>query len=158
MVSPEDRSSDIEGRTSSDALHEGFKDYTDSGNTTGDWERCAWTLCAAVSFVTSKYVLVDYNFHYPLHLVTIQVVATGAIALFGRAAGFENIISTMIVKENRPWQFIAMVNCLDALAMAFWTQTILHFPNLATLGMLPVSISPIPTSIHVNKGSRFWWH
>lgn len=147
MASPEDHGSDVEDTTSSAGLDEGFEDSTDSGNTTGDWERCAWTLCAAASLVTSKYILVDYNFHYPLHLVTIQVVATGAVALFGRYAGFENII----VKENRSWQFIAMVNCLDALALALWTQTILHFPNLATLGMLPVTTSPIPTSIDTDR-------
>jgi len=155
MVSPEDQGSDVEDTTSSFGLEEGFEDSTDSRNTTGDWEHYAWTLCAAVSLVTSKYILVDYNFHYPLHLVTIQVVATGAIALFGRAAGFENIISTTIVKENHSWQFIAIANCLDALALIFWTQTILHFPNLATLGMLPVSISPIPTSIDTDRRSRF---
>jgi len=150
MVSPEGQDSDVD-TTSSAGFHEGFEDSTDSGNTTGHWERCAWTPCAAISLVTSKYILVDYDFHYPLHLVIIQVVTTGVIALFGRAAGFENTLSTRIVNENRSWQFIAIVNCLDALALTFWTQTILHFPNLATLGMLLVSISLIPTSIDTNR-------
>lgn len=49
MVSPEDQGSDVEDITSSVGLDEGFEDSTDSGNTTGDWEHCAWTLCAAVS-------------------------------------------------------------------------------------------------------------
>lgn len=144
MVSSEGQTPDVDGSTSSDSLHEGFEDPPNYRNTIGDWERCAWTLCAVASIVTSKYVLVDFNFHYLLHLVIIQLVVAGAVTLFGRAAGPKNIVSTTILKEYHPWLFGAVFNCLDALSLVFSTQSILHFPNLATLAMLSVNISLLP--------------
>lgn len=139
MVSPEWQDSDVDSTTSSDGLHEDFENASDYSNTIGDWVRCAWTLCAAASIVTSKFILVDFNFHYPLHLVIIQLVAAGAITLFGKAGSLENIVGTTIVSVNHPWLFSTMLNCLDALSLAFSTQAILHFPNLPTLAMLSVN-------------------
>lgn len=158
MVSPEYQAADTEDNTSCDGAQEEFEDAPGYRNASGDWGRVAWTLCAAASIVTSKYILVDCNYHYPFHLVLMQVLAIAAVALLGRAVGVNHLVPTSIIKENRDWGWIATVDCLEGLSLAFWIQAILHFPNLATLGMLPVRISPLFLAIDADRKPRFWRH
>ena len=112
-------------------------DGTNSASTMGDWDHYAWTLCAATSIVTSKYILVDFNYHYPLHLVMMQLVTAGAVTLLTRAAKSGGVVDPVAADENHP-RLLFISNCLDASSLALASQAILHFPNISTLAMLPV--------------------
>jgi len=138
MASLEREELELHGNTSSGNLHEDLENRTGCKSTEGNLERCVWTLCAAVSIGTTKYILVDLNFHYPLHLVIIQLVAAGTVTLCFRATRLENIITATNGTGNRSWLFGMTLSGLEALSLAFSTQAILHFPNLSTLAMLPV--------------------
>ena len=109
-------------------------------NTFGDRERCIWTLCTATSMITSKYLLVDLNFHYPLHLVILQLSAAGAITMYDNVTRrSRNVTVVARIPKGHPWLFGMAVNGPMALSLPLATQAILHFPNLPTLAMLPVN-------------------
>lgn len=103
------------------------------------WPRCAWTVSAALSLLSSRYLLVDLNVHYPLHLHLVQLGAAATIAtilhLRRRSA------STGLSDEtSRPrWSVFVVLAALMASATIFSLQAVLHIQNLPTLAMLTVS-------------------
>ena len=109
-------------------------------NAFGDWKRFVWTLCAATSMVISKYLLVDLNFHYPLHLAILQLGAAGVITLYDTVIRRPwNVAAVTRTPNGRQWLFNVALSGPEALSLLFSTQAILHFPNLSTLAILPVN-------------------
>lgn len=126
----------IEIDTSIEGLAEDEEGRTWRKNAVGDWGRCIWTLCAATSMVTSKYLLVDLNFHYPLHLVILQLGAAGAITLYDNMTRRPRNVTAV---ARIPKSFDIALSGLEVLSLILSAQAILHFPNLSTLAMLPVN-------------------
>lgn len=157
MVSPEP--TEMVVNTSRDGLPEEEQGRRQHENAFGDRERCIWTLCAATSMITSKYLLVDLNFHYPLHLVILQLGAAGAITLYDNVTKRpRNMAAVARIPKSRPWLFNMAVSSLEALCLPLSTQAILHFPNLSTLAMLPVNPLDNRFLFTTNFMLRFWRH
>ncbi|PVH97692.1 hypothetical protein DM02DRAFT_673924 [Periconia macrospinosa] len=101
-----------------------------------------WTFAATLSILTSRYLLVELNAHYPIHLHLLQLATAGAIttATYSRQTFAQS--SPSIGKEKwQQWLPLAIVAALMATATTFSVQAVLHSQNLPTLTMLAV-ISP----------------
>jgi hypothetical protein len=157
MLSPEPI--EILADTNKDGLAEEEEERTRREKTFGDWKLCVWTLCATTSMVTSKYLLVDLNFHYPLHLVILQLGAACAITLYDNVIRRpRNVTAIACIPKGRSWLFDMALSGPAALSLPLSTQAILHFPNLSTLAMLPVN--PVENYLLFTADSflRFWQH
>jgi hypothetical protein len=108
-----------------------------------------WTLSAALSLITTKYILVTRNYHYPLHLLLLQLgVASlgstcrsmrhkGRLSLAFSAPGWRVVWRSR--KLRGPFELLAIACAATSLPLAM--QALLHFWNLATLAMITVSLS-----------------
>lgn len=106
-----------------------------------------WTFSAALGLVTTKYILVTRNYHYPLHLLFLHlaVAAVGSTCTTVRHRGRTNVAfsapSARAVWRSRklkgPFELLAIA--LSALSLPLTMQSILHLWNLVTLTMVAVS-------------------
>lgn len=103
------------------------------------WDDFGWAICASMSLSSSKYLLVDSNLHYPFRLYILQMSFTIMLSTFGFCLEEEQLLSLV------PATACARTICLRVLEPGLVAipgmlglQAILHFPNLATVGMLPV--------------------
>ncbi|KAF2869135.1 hypothetical protein BDV95DRAFT_112948 [Massariosphaeria phaeospora] len=98
--------------------------------------RYVWTLCAGLSLLSSKYLLVDLNVHFPLHLHLLQLATTALLSLSLSTRRHQ----TSAEAAKRPtvvgWLFLVVLASLMAASTAMTTQAILHFQNMPTLVML----------------------
>jgi len=106
--------------------------------------RWAWTACAAVSLLSTKYLLVDLNVHYPLHLHLIQLAATTLLTVQQLLP--QELQLSSLDRGSYPaaggWMILIGVTSLMAASMILNLQAVLHFQNLPTLVMLSVSSPP----------------
>lgn len=102
--------------------------------------RCVWAVSAVVSVLSSRYLLVELNVHFPFHLHLLQLATAGlgaaALHLWHRSAS-----ST---RPSHPstepgWRLLLPLATLMALSTILSLQAILHFLNLPTLLMMTVS-------------------
>ena len=106
----------------------------------GGRSRHIWAFCAATSLFTSKHLLVDVNLHYPMHLLLTQFAAATALALyFHLTPGIQTLRVRSRQLRTRDWALLIVSTCLTALSMPLTIQAILHFQNMSTLAMFPVS-------------------
>jgi len=113
-----------------------------------DHRQLAWLLSATTSLLTTRYLLVERNFHYPLGLYISQNVATGMVALAlylwrHSAQG----VSHRNEKDERSIKgklLVAASYSLQALSAFCVVQAVLHTPNLPLLCMIVVG-SPSPS-------------
>lgn len=113
------------------------------------WASChprfIWTLCVIASLLSSRYLLVESNFHYPTLLYLAQLLVATAILVF-HAPRWEVQHDG---KQNRqrmgaihaPTLLIFGSMCFTATSMLCVWQAVLHFTNLPVLVMLIVSFS-----------------
>jgi hypothetical protein len=99
-----------------------------------------WAVAATVSILSSRYLLVELNLHYPLHLHLLQLATAGAIA---STDYLQHTASSSVPSSKRTtWPDLfpfAIVATLMATAAVFSVQAVLHSQNLPTLIMLAVS-------------------
>ncbi|KAF2754110.1 hypothetical protein EJ05DRAFT_479659 [Pseudovirgaria hyperparasitica] len=100
---------------------------------------------ATIAFVSTKYILIDLYFHYPLHLLFAQLISLLLLsATLDLAASqttsdklawlAQSISASQMVLEPSKASVVACVAL--ALSLPFLAQAILHFPNLPTVSML----------------------
>ncbi|KAF1956525.1 hypothetical protein CC80DRAFT_444984 [Byssothecium circinans] len=106
-----------------------------------------WAVAATVSIITSRYLLVELNVHYPLHLHLLQLAAAGAITTVDYLQQ-EPSHSTPSLRRTswREWFPFAIIAALMAVATVFSVQAVLHAQNLPTMLML-AAISPCVESL-----------
>jgi len=107
-----------------------------------DYRQLVWLLSATTSLLTTRYLLVERNFHYPLALYISQNVATAMVALglylwrhSAQGADHRN------QKDKRSIQgtlLVAASYCLQALSAFCVVQSVLHTANLPLLCMIVV--------------------
>jgi hypothetical protein len=108
-----------------------------------DYRQLAWLLCATTSLLTTRHLLIEENFHYPLQLYISQISATAIVTLGlhpWRRKTRE--ISGQERHSNRSWRqtvILAAAHCLEALSAYCTLQAVLHTANLPLLCMLIVS-------------------
>lgn len=114
--------------------------------------RLVWLVCASISLLSTRNLLVENNVHYPLQLYTIAfVTATAYVLCLHRFTGVAQ--GTGEVEERRKTTvpgtlLVAVAQCLAASSMLCMMQAILHFTNLPVLVMLTVSLpSPLPYKV-----------
>ncbi|KAF2641348.1 hypothetical protein P280DRAFT_468980 [Massarina eburnea CBS 473.64] len=106
-----------------------------------------WAVAATISILSSRYLLIELNVHYPLHLHLLQLAVTGAIT----AADYlqqDPSYSTPSLRRTswRKWLPFAVIAAVMATATVCSIQAILHSQNLPTLIMLAV-VSPCAEAI-----------
>lgn len=107
-------------------------------------DRLLWLLSSTVALVSTKYILVDLNYHYPIFLTLLQL--TAALAVWPFAVRYP-----LIRDLNWPTSFwnsslrttLSPAHGVAALALGsslpLYAQAALHFQNLPTLAMLSVT-------------------
>jgi hypothetical protein len=106
-------------------------------NLAADQQPFLWALSAAVSLSSSKYLLVDEGLHCPLHLHLLQL---GSLTIWS-VLGFvrqETCPPSSLLRSRRGFLLGIGLPGGMAVASGLLLQAILHFPNLATMAMLPV--------------------
>ncbi|KAH8725035.1 hypothetical protein GQ44DRAFT_707671, partial [Phaeosphaeriaceae sp. PMI808] len=110
----------------------------DANFSTCFYKRIVWLLCATLSLLSARYLLVESNIHYPLQLYFSQLAVTGLVALLPwqgtKGLGHERS------KPQRAMAWGTMYStasiCFMALSTICALQAILHFNNLPTLVMI----------------------
>ena len=106
--------------------------------------RFVWTVSASVSLLSTRYLLVESNFHYPVLLYLAQlIVATVAVIVQttrSRKARGEEHVQRRGRQMHRGTYMALGAMCFAALSMLCMLQAVLHFTNLPTLTMLVVSL------------------
>jgi len=106
-----------------------------------------WTLCAAIAIVSTKVLLVDKDFHYPLHLLWLHLLGAGGLRLvcqLWRPRGFQPVLAQEPTGDGPQlsrWAGVllhTLAVLLGAIALPLFVQALLHFENLPTLTMLSV--------------------
>lgn len=107
-------------------------------NTSQAW--FVWALSASISLSSSKILLVDLGLHYPFYLQFLQLsVAAGLFILRIAVSCFSSTQVRFSVKNRLDFLLLLLLSGSLAISSTLITQAVLHFPNLATLSMLPVS-------------------
>jgi hypothetical protein len=124
------------------ALEGSQGDGSSSFQAVGRTSRYAWTCCASMSLLTSRYILVDLNLHYPFHLLLIHLVAALSLDVYFQRSrkNSTNKACRQSLARERALRATSVV--LMALSMPFTVQAILHMPSLSTLAMFPVKSLP----------------
>lgn len=136
-----------------DASSQGDDELSMSLSTSGNIARShltigwvVWTFSIAISVVTTKYILVTRNYHYPLHLLLSQLLLAalgstcrtvrrrGRLSIAFSAPGWEKIWKSRKLKG--PFELVAIV--FSAVSLPLTMQAMLHFWNLTTLCMVAV--------------------
>lgn len=100
-----------------------------------------WLICATISLLSSKYLLVELNVHYPLYLHLLHLVTATLLTIISRLRQRSKRPHTL---ADRPsisgWILLVVLAGMMVLAMACTMQAILHFQNLPTVVILSVGI------------------
>lgn len=103
-------------------------------------QRYIWTICAATSLLTSKYLFVDCNIHYPVHIHLLQLAVTAGYLLWYHYWWGHDVHEGSLDNLTRSeWIFLIVTTSVMALSIGSTFQAIVHFPNATTLAMLIVS-------------------
>jgi hypothetical protein len=121
--------------------------FTDTKQTLRHAATCMhlpWALCAAVSVLSSKCLLLDIGFHYPYHLHLLQlstVLIARLLQLVLTPPKLRRTLSTSA--STRALQSTILHAGIMAASSICIGQAILHFRNLPTVVMLSVRIYPV---------------
>lgn len=107
------------------------------------YKRFLWVVCASISMLSARHILVEQNIHYPLQLYFNQLAVIGLMALRS-CFGWRDIRN--LSRENpQPWRLMTRGTVLLTASMCFTSlstictlQAILHFHNLPTVVMMIV--------------------
>lgn len=128
-------------------------DQTDRAHFTVGW--CIWTVASAISIVTSKYILLVENYHYPLHLLLVHllVAALGStcrtVRYRGRIGVAFSAPAWAVVWKSRKYRGsleILGIACV-AVSLPLAIQAVTHCWNLVTLAMICVGRETSETSV-----------
>jgi hypothetical protein len=99
----------------------------------------AWVLCTTLSISSSRYLLLDLGLHYPFCIHLLQLHAALLVTVL-RPARFRKGMETVRSRSLSRGQFLRALlrSVLISLSGTLAMQAIMHFPNLATIVMLPV--------------------
>lgn len=133
---------------SSEADESSMSPYSNAGarsRLTLGW--CVWTVASSLSLVSSKYILVNRNYHYPLHLLLshLLLAALGSTCRTLRYRGRLSVAFSAphwkVLWNNRKLKglFELVAIALAAASLPLVMQAVLHFWNLTTLCMIAVS-------------------
>jgi hypothetical protein len=111
---------------------------TESGH-----QRIVWFVCASISLLSARALLVEQNIHYPLQLYFNQVAAAGLLTLWPykkRQHTRELSHESSQCRKFTTWGAVLLVasTCSISLSMLCTLQAILHFQNLPTFVMMTV--------------------
>lgn len=111
---------------------------------------CVWAIASSISIVSSKYILLVENYHYPLHLLLLHllVAALGSTCRTVRYRGSLGIAFsapgwTVIWKSRKyrgPFEILGIV--CTAISLPLAVQAVTHFWNVITLTMICVRSLP----------------
>ena len=104
-------------------------------------KRFIWVICASISMLSARHILVEENIHYPLQLYFNQLAVIGLMAL--RSCFGWRDIQKSFRGSSQSWRFMTRGTVLITASMCFMSlstictlQAILHFHNLPTLVMM----------------------
>ncbi|KAF4542646.1 uncharacterized protein LTHEOB_7376 [Lasiodiplodia theobromae] len=127
--------------------HRGNADFTRPSH--GLMAVSLWTISASVSILSSRFILIELNYHFPLHLLLVHLFVLSAILVSHRFA------SAIKARYQAPSWFHATVEYTGesnpderwyhgfptalcaAAALPLLMQAILHWVNLSTLALMP---------------------
>ncbi len=102
-----------------------------------------WVICATVSLLSARHLLVERNMHYPLQLYFNQLFLTAVFAWRPRQAWRR--VQKLRRGESQLWRLmmrgIALLTasvCFTSLSTICILQATLHFYNLPVLAMITV--------------------
>jgi peptidoglycan/LPS O-acetylase OafA/YrhL len=107
--------------------------------------RLIWVICASISLLSARHLLVEQNIHYPLQLYFNQLIVAGLITLWPyRRWQDTRELFRKRSQSRRPitWGtvLLAVSMCFMSLSIICTLQAILHFQNLPTLVMMTVRL------------------
>lgn len=102
-----------------------------------------WVICASISLLSARHLLVEQNIHYPLQLYFNQLAVTAIMALRPRL-GWRYVQklfrgeSQLCRSMTRGTALLVASVCSTSLSTICILQATLHFYNLPTLVMISV--------------------
>jgi hypothetical protein len=107
------------------------------------WKHVFWVVCACISLLSARHLLVERNIHYPQRLYFNQLAVTCLLAL--RPCFGWGYIQRPFRRKLRPWRSMTRGTALAAVSVCFTyisaiclLQAALHFYNLPVLVMITV--------------------
>ncbi|KAL0258293.1 hypothetical protein SLS55_007467 [Diplodia seriata] len=108
-----------------------------------------WTLSASISILSSRFILIELNYHFPLHLLLLHLFVLSAILVSHKFASaikaryqtprwFQATVE--YTGESNPderWYHGLPTAICAAAALPLFMQAILHWVNLSTLALMP---------------------
>lgn len=108
-------------------------------------KRILWLICATMSLLSARHLLVERNFHYPLQLYFIQLAVASLFAIPScwtrqaiRQPFRESLEAPRFLTLETGLHLIS--TCIVSLSTICVLQAILHFQNLPTLIMMTVRL------------------
>lgn len=100
-----------------------------------------WTLSSAISLITSKRLLVDKTYYFPMHLLLFQLLATTAMVVFNaiwdaRASARSRPVFAEVFTSPNDWLPVLPAAVAQAFSLTLLSHAIFHLTNLPTLVML----------------------
>lgn len=102
-----------------------------------------WVICASISLLSARHLLVERNMHYPLQLYFNQLIATAILAWRPRLA-WRCVRSPCLGRPQlsrlmtRGTTLLVASVCCTSLSTICMLQATLHFYNLPVLAMITV--------------------
>ena len=112
--------------------------------------RSVWVICASITLLSARHLLVEQNIHYPLQLYLNHVAALGVVALrqYWKTWPVQPREGPVLSKPTaRGTVLTTAAFCFSSLSTICTLQACLHVQNLPTLAMAVVSSSTHRTSI-----------
>lgn len=110
------------------------------------YKRFIWVICASISLISARHLLVEQNIHYPLQLYFGHIAVAGFIA--SRPFWTWEDTPKLLRARPQPSRFINRGTVLVTASMCFASlstictlQAVLHVQNLPTLVMMIVRLS-----------------
>lgn len=108
-------------------------------NTIRVHRRFLWIICASISLLSARHLLVEQNIHYPLQLYFNYIAITGLHWIWQT--------QRLVGEKPQPWRpltretaLLTASMCLASLSTLCTLQAILHVQNLPTLVMMVVRL------------------
>lgn len=112
-------------------------------NTVRGRQHLIWIICASISLLSARHLLVEQNIHYPLQLYFNQLVVAGLITLWPYRRWQDTWeLFREGSQSRRPitWGTILLAASMSFMSLSIicTLQAILHFQNLPTFFMMTV--------------------
>ncbi|KAF2150900.1 hypothetical protein K461DRAFT_296131 [Myriangium duriaei CBS 260.36] len=111
-----------------------------------------WTLCSGVSLVTTRYILIEENYHFPSRILLLQLFTAFTIFLVQQlfrcirqkkqddSAWWSTSGQNQKEMCSQYWT-LAIAALAAGMALPLLMQAVIHLPNLLTLAMLSIIAS-----------------